>query len=130
MKTTNKFTKENLALSSAGGFSYIHFVNDTGDRRFVARFYAGQKASARPFMTMLRKRFTVGEYFARIDAGETPIEIAESKGFVLSHLKRMLKDAGYPTTQEGYARWMRDTYGPCCAGIQPALGCRRCYPEN
>ena len=75
------------------------------DAKFVARFKRGRE-SQKPFMTCLRKHFTVEEFFARVDAGENPLPIAESKGFVLSHIKKWLKAAGYPQTQAGYRAWV------------------------
>jgi hypothetical protein len=70
--------------------------------KFVARFRVGGVGS---FVTFLIKNFTVEEYFARMDAGESPLDIAESKGYMLPHIKKWLKRDGYPTTQAGYAMW-------------------------
>jgi hypothetical protein len=72
------------------------------DRKFVARF---RTAGVGSFATCLRKNFTVEEYFARMDAGESPLPIAESKGYILPHIKRWLKEAGYPVTRTGYNAW-------------------------
>jgi len=59
-------------------------------------------------MTLLRKKFTVEEYFARLDAGETPVDIAESKGYIMPHIKKWLKRDGYPTTPAGYKQYIAD----------------------
>lgn len=97
------FTKQNLIKS--GGF--VTFITETGDRKFVARFKYAATSSTGPFMTFLRKNFTAEEFFARIDAGETPLDIAKSKGFILSHIKTWLRRDGYPTTPQGYANWQK-----------------------
>jgi hypothetical protein len=52
--------------------------------KFVARFKRGGKAS---FLTFLTKNFTVEEYFGRLAAGELPLRIVESKGYILPRLK-------------------------------------------
>jgi hypothetical protein len=72
---------------------------------FIARFKYAQTSSRGPWVTFLIKNFTVEEYLGRMAAGETPLAIMESKGFVLSHIKKWLKEAGYPQTQEGYRQW-------------------------
>lgn len=96
------FTKENLRRDGA----VVEYFDGTG-RYFVARFKYGRE-SIGPFMTFLRKNFTVEEYFDRRAAGETPLGMVESKGFVLSHIKKWLKRDGYPTTQAGYRQWTED----------------------
>jgi len=97
------FTKENLITEG----KWLFYVPDGGtynDRKFVARFRCAGVGS---FATCLRKNFTVEEYFARLDAGEGPLPIAESKGYLLPHIKKWLKDAGYPATAAGYKAWSR-----------------------
>jgi|TARA_R110000824_G_scaffold84392_6_gene210570 hypothetical protein len=100
-----KFTKENLIKDGP----YIHYRPEGGtykDEKFVARFK--RVAGAGSFMTCLRKNFTVEEYFARRDAGESPLPIAESKGYILPHIKRWMKEGGFPITQAGKAAWFAD----------------------
>ena len=89
-----KFTKDSFT-----GTEYVNYQ----DGRFVARFkYArGSKAS---FLTFLTKNFTVEEYFARLDAKESPLEILQSKGYVQPHIRKMLKAAGLPETPAGFAQ--------------------------
>ena len=58
-----------------------------------------------PFMTFLRKNFTVEEYMERMDAGETPLDIVKSKGYIAAHIKAQMKKAGYPVTQAGHDEW-------------------------
>ena len=100
-----RFTKQNLVKDGP----YIHYRPEGGtykDEKFVARFK--RVAGAGSFMTCLRKNFTVEEYFARIEAGESPLPIAESKGYILPHIKRWIKEAGYPVTPAGKAAWFAD----------------------
>ena len=87
-----KFTRDSFS-----GTEYVNYV----DGRFVARFkYAkGGKAS---FLTFLTKNFTVEEYFARLSAGESPLAILQSKGYVQPHIVKMLKAAGLPPTLAGF----------------------------
>lgn len=86
-------------------------------RKFVARFkYArGAKAS---FVTFLTKNFTVEEYFERMDKGESPMEIAESKGYVLPHIAKQLKAKGYPVTPQAFRKMIRDEIAEASANKQ------------
>ena len=98
-----KFTKENLIKEG----KYLFYQPAGGtykDRKFVARF---RTAGVGSFATCLRKNFTVEEYFDRMDAGESPLPIAQSKGYLLPHIKRWLKKDGYPTTKAGYDAWFK-----------------------
>lgn len=105
---TTPFTKTNLIKSG----DYLHYVPPgcgvySKDSKFVARFKYGRGGMA-TFATCLRKNFTVEEYFARMDAGEAPLPIAESKGYMLPHIKKWLKRDGYPVTQAGYDQMIND----------------------
>jgi hypothetical protein len=95
------FTKANLT-SHRGN---VEYYDPSGPSKFVARFKHG---SASTFMTLLRKKFTVEEYFARLDAGETPAAIAESKGYIMPHIKKWLKAGGYPVSQAGFKLMIAD----------------------
>lgn len=75
--------------------------------RFVARF-KWQKSAVGSFIKFLREHFTVEEYFSRLDAGETPIEIVESKGYLVPVIRRKLREAGYDDTIEGYRQYRFD----------------------
>jgi len=88
-------------------------------RKFVARFkYAkGSKAS---FVSFLIKNFTVEEYFARLDAGEAPLLIVESKGYIQPHIKKWLREGGYPVTVEGKERYIRDQVATTVARLRAA----------
>ena len=98
------FTKQNLIQEG----KYLFYKPDGGtyaDRKFVARF---RTAGAGSFATCLRKNFTVEEYFTRLDGGESPLPIAESKGYLLPHIKKWLKRSGYPATMARYDSWLKN----------------------
>ena len=71
------------------------------ERKFVANFAkrGGGKAT---FVKFLIKNFTVEEYFEMYDAGRAPITIVQTKGYVLPHIKKMLKARGLPQTTAGF----------------------------
>lgn len=73
--------------------------------KFVARFKRGGRAS---FLTFLCKHFEVEEYFSRLAAGESPLKILESKGYVLPHIRVWLKEEGYPVSPEGMRMMITD----------------------
>jgi hypothetical protein len=78
------FTTSNLSLESRG--EYLVYRTDLTCREFVARFK--HVKYGRAFAAFLRKNFTVEEYFNRLNAGEAPLTILESKGFVPPHIRR------------------------------------------
>jgi len=101
------FTKQNLIHDGM----YIHYTAsgsrwDTSNK-FIARFKHSRDGLG-SFMAFLRKNFTVEEYFARLDAGETPLGIVQSKGYIAPHIKKWLKRYGYPVTPEGYQQFLQD----------------------
>mgnify|MGYP006282642985 CR=1 FL=1 len=54
----------------------------TTDEKFVARFkYAAQRRRKNAFVKFLVANFTPQEYFSRREAGETPLDILQSKGY-------------------------------------------------
>jgi hypothetical protein len=79
----------------------------TYNGKFVARFKY-QKSAMGSFIKFLRNHFTVEEYFGRMEAGESPLKILESKGYILPHVKRILRQAGYEDTMEGFKRYLFD----------------------
>ena len=99
------FTKENLIKDGEYVVYRPEGAKTHADYKFVARFKYGSKTSIGPFMTCLRRNITVEDYFARRE-NESPLEIAESFGFILSHIKKWMKADGYPLTREGYEAWM------------------------
>lgn len=97
-----KFTKDSFS-----GTEYVNYTMPNGTSKFVARFkyVRGSKAS---FLTFLAKNFSVEEYFARLDAGESPLPILQSKGYMQPHIKKMLKAAGLPVTPAGFEQLIQD----------------------
>ena len=73
--------------------------------KFVARFKRGGRGS---FLSFLCKNFTVEEYFSRLNSGENPLDILESKGYILPHVKKWLREGGYEVSTEGYKQFQRD----------------------
>ena len=97
-----KFIKDSFS-----GSEYVNYTMPNGTSKFVARFkyVRGSKAS---FLTFLAKNFTVEEYFARLDAGESPLPILQSKGYMQPHIKKHLKEMGYPVTLAGFEQLIQD----------------------
>jgi hypothetical protein len=97
-----KFTKDSFS-----GTEYVNYAMPNGTSKFVARFkyVRGSKAS---FLTFLAKNFTVEEYFARLDGGESPLPILQSKGYMQPHIKKHLKSLGYPVTPAGFEQLIQD----------------------
>lgn len=77
------------------------YVTYGSDHKFVARFKYGRGGKG-SFITFLIKNFTVEEYFAQYDSGKAPLEILQSKGYLLPHIKKMLKQEGYEVSTAGY----------------------------
>jgi hypothetical protein len=75
----------------------------TYNGKFVARFKRGGRGS---FLTFLCKNFTVEEYFARLDNGETPLTILESKGYVSPKVQKLLASLGLPPTLQGREQYV------------------------
>jgi hypothetical protein len=79
----------------------------TYEGKFVARFKYN-RASKGTFITFLVKNFTVEEYFSRLNAGEAPLTILESKGYMLPHIRKLLKSLGYDQTRQGLDKYIQD----------------------
>ncbi len=80
---------------------YLHYNTPEGERKFVARFkhVKGDRAG---FTKFLIKNFSVEEYFNALEVEKkSPLPILEAKGYVMAHIKKWLRDAGLPETQEG-----------------------------
>jgi len=90
-------------VNKSTGEAYSH--PNYATQKFVARF---RTAGVGSFVTFLIKNFTVEEYFARMEAGETPLQIAESKGYMLPHIKKWLKEGGYEVSRAGYEAFAND----------------------
>lgn len=81
------FTTSNLTLSGFGSERYLQFIATPTTRPiFVARFkYRSPSANGRAFMrALIASGITPENYFARHDAGETPVGILKSLGFEFS----------------------------------------------
>ena len=78
----------------------------TYNGKFVARFKRGGRGS---FLTFLCKNFTVEEYFTLLESGEAPLTILAAKGYVQPHVKRWLKEGGYPVTAAGWEKYLQDS---------------------
>ena len=60
----------------------------TNESKFIARFKYGATRNKPSFLSFLIKHFSQEEYFARHEAGESPLEILKSKGYVSPNLKK------------------------------------------
>ena len=89
------FTKADFRVH-AGYVTYL----PTG--KVIARFKRG---GASTFVTHLVKHHTVEGYFAEVAEGKRPLDIVGATGYLLPHVKRWLKAAGLPLTQEGWAQY-------------------------
>ncbi len=74
--------------------------------KFVARF-KHVPANRAGFVKFLIANFTVEEYFAAFEAGTPPAKILETKGYVPTHIKKLLRGAGYPETPEGFSAYIK-----------------------
>lgn len=73
--------------------------------KFVARF----KYSSRDkvgFQAFLIKNFSVEEYFEALGNNGAPALILETKGYVSKTVKNLLRQVGYPETQEGHKAYI------------------------
>jgi hypothetical protein len=69
------------------------------DGTFVARFKrASDKTS---FVSFLSKNFSVEEYFTALSTSH-PLPVLESKGYILPHIRKWLREAGLPVDRDGY----------------------------
>lgn len=90
-KAMTKFIKSEFSKGV-----YVTYQN-----KFVAKFKYNRSERG-SFLSFLCKNFTVEEYFSRLDAGESPLAILESRGYVLPHIKKRLLESGYAPTQDGF----------------------------
>lgn len=84
-------------------FVKSQFVNSSGyvtyNNQFILRDKYNKSTGGK--ITFIIKNFEVEEYLGRLGAGESPLTILESKGYLLPHIKKWLKEAGLPVTIEG-----------------------------
>jgi hypothetical protein len=76
------------------------------DDRFVAKFKY-QRRSIPSFKSFLARNFSVEEYFTRLEAGESPLSVLQSKGYIQPFMRRVLLDAGLPPTPAGREEYLR-----------------------
>ena len=87
----------------AGG-GYVHY-----EGKFVARFKHCPQDKG-PFLTFLRKNFTVEEYFEKTSGSGiecTPVKVLESKGWLAPRLKKMCRENGFEETVVGFQQMIR-----------------------
>ena len=100
------FTDKNIIKDGP----YLHYRPEGGtyrDEKFIAR-HKHMRRNQRGFKSFLKKHFTVEEFFARMEAGESPLAILQSKGYIPAHIKRWMREGGFPITAEGHAAWKAD----------------------
>lgn len=101
-----KFIKENFQIETGykGVTSYLH----NGKHEFIARHCV---KGAKGFASFIMKNFTVEEYLGRLAAGEMPLTVVQSKGYVQPHVKKWMKAAGYTVfNQETQEHWFQNVY--------------------
>jgi len=89
-----KFTNEMLTNENG----WIH-ANVNNERKFVAR--CRNASDAKPFMTFLKRNFTIEEYFEMYDNGMAPLEILHTKDYISPNVRKILRHSGFPVNQEG-----------------------------
>lgn len=104
MKNSTSWNKD-LFNYHRGWLSYGRFFST--EEKFVARFKYSSRDRA-GFQKFLVENFTPTEYFARLTAGETPVKILESKGYISATIKAMLKEGGYSIDQKGVKAMIAD----------------------
>ena len=102
------FTKETL-LNDGMYVFYVPEGNMTpnADRKFVARFKHA-RSGAGSFCAFLIKNVSVEHYFAEMAKGKPPLAIVEPLGYLLPHIKRMLKNAGYTADRAGFQKYLNE----------------------
>ena len=76
-----KFEKSNFEYH--GG--YLHY-NHNGERKFVARFkHRLGPVNKVKFVAVLKKHYSVDDYFAKLAAGRAPLQIFEDDGHLVFH---------------------------------------------
>ena len=98
------FNKDNFKFDGM----YLNYVVD-GESKFVARF-KHDAAEHKVFANFIRKHFTVEEYFKAMEAGFTPSDIAEARGYASGHPRRFAKRAGFPATKMGTIQFLAKQY--------------------
>ena len=102
-KILRDFEKQHFTYNE-GFLHYRHGV----ELHLIGRFKYVGKASAMKFANFLRKNFSIEEYTTRMDAGESPLKILESKGYCSPQMARLAKRLGYAPTLENTQRALVD----------------------
>jgi hypothetical protein len=89
----NAFKQDNFC-NNGGYLTYTY----RDKNHFIGRFKYGGLGHFKKF---LMKNFEVQEYLDRLEAGETPGKVLETKGYVSKNLSDMAIRYGFPATQEG-----------------------------
>ena len=102
------FTKETLINDGMWVFYAPegHMTPNAG-RVFVARFKHARDGAG-SFCAFLIKNVSVEHYFTEIAKGKPPLAIVEPMGYLLPHMKRMLKNAGYTADRAGFQKYLAD----------------------
>lgn len=101
-----KFIKENMFVGK-GYKAYTTYLFN-GKQEFIARHCTSGAAG---FASFVMKNFTVEEYLGRLAAGESPLDVVKSKGYVQPHVKRWMKEAGYTVfNAEQQEHWFQNVY--------------------
>lgn len=90
---------------------WVHYITEDGERKFVARFK--YRPVEKRMINFIIKNFTVEEYFGLLEAGEPPLRIVESKGYLCNVTRKVLRQNGFPLTWEGYEQykaWNRERH--------------------
>jgi hypothetical protein len=96
----NTFTKDNFNYDGMYLTYNLKPGQHYGNNEFVARFKYQKFAGS--FKAFLIKNFTTDEYFSRYKAGESPLDILESKGFVTPQAKKLCKQNGLTPSKENF----------------------------
>ena len=99
------FKKENFEYDGMYLMYNLKPGKHYGNNEFVARFKYVKFAGA--FKNFLIKHFTTDEYFGRYKAGESPLDILESKGFVTPQAKKLCKKHDMVPSKENYMKCIK-----------------------
>lgn len=102
------FVKDNFHFD--GMYLNYKIDGEWANRKFVARFKI-DAPEHKVFINFITKNFTVEEYFKALDAGFTPVAVAEARGYVSGHPRRAAKRNGYAPTPQGVTEYLAATYG-------------------
>jgi hypothetical protein len=103
MKTGQNMTDRFLSANFSYYGGYL-----TYNGKFVARFKYGKKDKP-GFVKFLKNNFSVTEYSDRLSAGETPVKILESKGYISKTIVDIITQYGFEPTQAGFEKYVTMT---------------------